>query len=67
MYEEGLIFASSKNQTPWYILPDNFIQFRFLKDAVVIKLSGRMYQEGLIFASYLASILKLKFCTTGLN
>ncbi len=33
--------------------------FRFLKDVLVIKLSGKMYQVGLIFASYLASILNV--------
>ncbi len=30
--------------------------FRFFKDAAVIKLSGKMYQGGLIFATYIASI-----------
>ena len=31
-----------------------------LADALVIKLSGKMYEGGLIFAPYIASILKVQ-------
>ena len=43
----------------------NKSMFRFLKYVVVIKLSGKMYERGLIFASYLASILKACVIATG--
>ncbi len=32
--------------------------FRFLKDALVIKLQGKLYQGGLLLTSYIASILR---------
>ena len=43
----------AKIRPPSCIVPNNLKKatFRFLKDALVIKLSGKMYQGGLIFAS----------------
>ncbi len=54
--------CDAKIRPPWRILPDNFITrafFKNLKDVLVIKLSGKMYEGGLIFAPYIASILKI--------